>query len=720
MFNTLQSIYANESKQTKIEKKNHCIILGKSEHNQDDTYMEPIEYNDPYYWLRDDTRTNETILNILNNENKFTEQVMSPTIELQKELFEELKSHLQESYNSYPFPRGDGGWESNYIYFTKTEEGKSHEMYCRRKKNDNINFEILLDVNLLAIENPNIDICNFSVTKDHKYMAYGIDNIGSEDYELKIYNIDTGKECKHEIEDKLPYAEFMWYYDKITLEYYIYYVLADDVRRMNQIYRYNCDTKENILIYKSYNQLNSCSISITNNNKYLLIDDSSSDTSNIYLLIHNKLFNEFNDIKLVIPTKSSHKYEIEDYNDNLIIMTNRDNYNNFKVMVYNINDSYNEWKDLVIYDKNELFSIENINVLKDFILVSYKDRGFNKIRVIHNPILDGTVIYNLNDNFGYTIEIDQVESYELIDMKIYDTDKIAISYTDLKTPRTIIKYDLINKSYETLHIKPVLKYNSNLYTTEYIYADNVPITLVYKTELFKKDGNNMMYLTGYGAYGDTTEPSFNYEIIPLLDRGFVYAIAQVRGGGYLGRSWYEDGKLLNKKNTFEDFIKCTEHLIENKYTNKNAITIYGASAGGLLIGAVMNMRPDLYKCVIADVPFVDLVVSMADETIPLTTPEWEEWGNTNILEYYQYIKSYSPVHNVDSGCSYPNVLIIGGLNDPRVQYWEPLKLLAKLRETKNNTIKLLKTQMNHGHFGNSDRYESLKDIAFMYAFLLHC
>ena len=706
MFKTAQQIYANKS-QT-ILKKDHYITLGKTKNCTNETYMEPIKHYDPYYWLRDDSRTNQDILKILNDENKLNDEVMETTNELQKNIYEEIKSHIEETYDTWPRPHGKNEWNSDYKYFYRTIAGQTHDIYCRQKSNTN-EVEVLLDVNILAKLIPTVDISNFSVTDDHKFMAYGVDYDGSENYELKIFDINSKKEFNHNIKVSLPYADFLWYIDYLTNEYYIYYCLSDEVRRMNQIWRYNCNTQENILIYKNDNQLNSCSISISNDYNYLIIEDNSSDTSSVYLLEHKT-----KDIKNVIPTILSHKYEIEPYQDKLIIMTNRDGYNNFKIMVSNIKDiGQDKWFDLVTYDQNKLLGIESVDVLKDFILISYISAGNKKIKVIHNPILDGSKQYDLLEN---TIEFNDICSYELYNLGFYNTHEIAISYTDLKTPRTILKYNLLNRSFQILRVKSVPNYNSSLYTTEYIYADNVPITLVYKTDIFNKDGSNPLFLTGYGAYGLTSDPSFDHQMIPLLNRGFIYAIAQIRGGGYLGRKWYEDGKLLNKKHTFEDFIKCTEYLIQEKYTNLNKISIYGGSAGGLLIGAVINMRPDLYKCAIADVPFVDAIVTMADETIPLTTPEW---GNTNVLKYYEYIKTYSPVDNVKQNCSYPNVLIIAGLNDPRVQYWEPLKLLAKFRENdKKDTIKLIKTQMSNGHYGNSDRYESIRDTAFMYAFVL--
>lgn len=684
----------------------HKTKFGNVDNTRGENTMEPpIELVDHYHWMRDDDRKNKKVIEHLTLENSYTDFVMKDKDATKEELYKEILSHIQETYDSYPRPNCDNGWESEYYYFTRTIEGKSYPIHCRIHMETQFVTE-LLDESKIADGKTCCDISSFSVTKDHKYMSYGLDLTGNEKYDLKIYDIETGEEFEHSIPE-LPYCDYKWHYE------WIYYTLGDKQNRMYQVWRYNTLTKENCMLYENMDELISVGFSMSNDNKYFFISAGSYETSDILYFTHE----DPTPIQFT-PKITNHKYSVDYHEGLFLITTNIDNSTNFKVMMCKLNNTnINNWEQFIEYV--ESIYIKYIIELKDFILVGYKENGNNLVRVIPYVNTD----YKFNDSWKIEVE-DSIKNISICCAPKYDCHKIMYSQNSLKQPHSIYKLDLSSKESEFIRQKPVPNYDSSLYTTERQYAPsndgtNVPMSIVYRKDMFNKDGTNKLYLYGYGSYGHTVDPTFMSTIIPLLDRGFVYVISHVRGGSFLGFKWYEDGKMEKKINTFHDFNSCAEYLIQEKYTFDKGITIEGRSAGGLLVGAAMTMRPDLYNTVIAGVPFVDVMNTMCDPTIPLTIPEWEQWGNPNQKKYYDLMLQYSPYDNISDN-SYPNILALGGLNDPRVAYWEPAKFVAKLRHhnnSKNNMI-LLKTELEQGHFGGMDRYKHLKETAFSYAFVL--
>lgn len=672
----------------------------------------PKELDDYYYWLRDDKRTNKDVLNYLNDENTYTKKIMDPHKNNINNMFSEIKSHIKETYDSYPRPKGNGGWNSKYRYFTRTIEGKSYAIYCRKNMNTN-EEEVLLDINVIAEGKSHCDISSFQITDDHKYLSYGIDENGDEKYKLIIQDIDTKKMIDHNIPE-LMYCSYFWHKN------HIYYEMGNESNRMYQIWKYNFITKETKKIFQNDNDLISVGLSMSNDEKYFFISASSYESSEYYYFTE-----EDPEIKLFSKMKEGLKYNIDYHEGRFIIVTNKDNCRNFKVMVTDINNtSMDNWKDLIPYDEKKY--IKGVYELKNYLIVIYKENGTNYIKVLklvdNNYDFDNS--YNIElENTDEEIKKNKITNLEISGLNIYNTDIIWITNDSLDTPVSLYEYNLETKNLNLLKQKEVPNFDKNEYESERLYAKShdgvmVPLSIVYKKSLFKKDGSNPVYLYGYGSYGHTVDADFSARILPLLNRGFVYVIGHVRGSSFLGYKWYEDGKMKNKMNTFHDFIACAEYLIKEKYTFSKGITIEGRSAGGLLVGACMTLRPDLFNTVIGGVPFVDVLTTMADPSIPLTTPEWEQWGNPNQEEYFNYMKQYSPYDNITE-TEYPNALILAGLNDPRVQYWEPAKFVAKLRHyKKDNNLLLLKTEMDEGHFGGSDRYKYMKELAFSYIFVL--
>ncbi len=663
----------------------------------------PVELTDHYYWLRSDKRDDKKVLSYLKSENDYTESVMNSHKLHVDNMFNEIKSHIKETDQTYPRPKRS--WNSEYRYFTRTIEGKSYPIYCRTNSTTE---EILIDVNVMAEGKTNYDLTSFIVTNDHKLMSYGIDESGNEKYKLVIQSIDTKETIPHNIPD-LMYCSYFWYKD------YIFYEMGDETNRMFQVWVYNLNNKENHLLFENSNALESVSVSMSNDETHFFISSSSYDSSETYYFTKDN----FNPV-IFSPKKEGVLYEVTYHQGRFLIITNADNCRNFKIMQCdNVNTSSENWSEFITYDKT--MYIEDIHELKDYLLVVYKKSGTNKIKAI--KIVNGE--YDFNN--AYDIELDLESSIppniDLICVDIYDTNKIWFSHESLDTPVTLYEWNLNDKSYKTLFVKSVPNFNREHYQSERIFAKShdgtmVPMSIVYKKNLFNKNSSNPLYLYGYGSYGCTIDPNFSSKILPLLNRGFVYVIAHVRGSSFLGYEWYEAGKMETKINTFKDFIACAEHLISKGYTFRKGITIEGRSAGGLLIGACMTMRPDLFHTVIGGVPFVDVLTTMSDPSIPLTTEEWEQWGNPNQEKFYILMKEYSPYDNIRP-TTYPHVLMLAGLNDPRVAYWEPAKFVAKLRfhRTDKNLL-LLKTEMDEGHFGGSDRYKYIKQMAFSYVFVL--
>ena len=650
---------------------------------------------DNYYWLIkvDDP----DVITYLEAENKYTETMMAHTEKFQQQLYEELKNRIKETDISVPDKIDD------YYYYTRTEQGKQYSIFCRKIGNLDAPEQILLDENLLAQDHRYFNLGAYETSPDHQFMAYTVDTTGGEMFTLYIKDLMGDTLIKDMISDIDYYIA--WANDNRTL----FYAVLDSVQRPYKLYRHILGTnvREDVMVYHEKDAAFFMDIAKTRSKKYLLINLQSKTTTEVRYLDADQSYGKF---KLINRRKNGVEYYVDHNGDNFYILTN-DHAKNFRLMKAPVaKSSRKNWKDVILHRDSVL--LEGFDVFRNYLTLYERENGLQKLRTI-----------DLATNESHYADFSEpVYTYWALKNPNFDTDIIRFGYTSLVKPISVFDYDMRNRKLELKKQTEVIGYNPELYTSERFFAQaidssKIPISIVYKKGMIK-DGKNPLILDGYGAYSGSNDPWFSSSRLSLLDRGFIYAIAHVRGGGEMGRYWYEQGKLLNKKNTFADFIVCAEYLIANKYTSPDNLIIIGGSAGGILIGAVINMRPELFKGAVADVPFVDVLNTMLDPSIPLTVLEYGEWGNPHNEKYYYYIKSYAPYENVKAQ-NYPNLLITAGLNDPRVGYWEPAKWTAKLRALKtDNNILLLKTNMAAGHGGVSGRYDFMKEIAFEYGFIL--
>jgi oligopeptidase B len=650
---------------------------------------------DNYFWLRE--RDNPEVIEYLEAENKYTEAMMKPTQKLQETLYQEMLGRIKETDLSVPEKIDD------YYYYTRTEEGKQYPIYCRKKGSLDSEEEVLLDQNELAKGRKYFRIGVFEVSPNHQLLAFSMDTTGAETYTIQIKDLNSGELLKDEIPN--TYYSMEWANDNNTL----FYSTLDEAKRPYKLFKHELgtDPKEDDLLHFEEDDAYFLRISKTKSKQYLLLSLESITTTEVWYLNANRPDQPF---KLIHPRQHEMEYYIAHHGNKFYVLTN-ENAKNFKLMEVSVkNPAKKYWREVIPH--RDSVKIDDIEVFKNHLVLYERENGLKKIRIT-----------NLTNQEAHSVEFPEpVYTFWSSKNPDFNTNILRFTYTSLVTPKSVFDYNMDTKTRELKKQYEVLGgYEPSDYQSERIFAEasdgtKIPISMVYKKGMVK-NGKNPLFLYGYGSYGASIDPGFNSNRLSLLDRGFIYAIAHIRGGGEMGRYWYDQGKLLNKKNTFTDFIASAEHLIAEKYTSRDRLVIYGGSAGGLLMGAVTNLRPDLFKAVIAKVPFVDVLNTMLDASIPLTVTEYEEWGNPNDKEYYDYIKSYSPYDNVEAK-AYPNMLITAGLNDPRVQYWEPAKWTAKLRAMKtDNNILLLKTNMGTGHFGASGRYEYLKEIAFDYAFI---
>ncbi len=650
---------------------------------------------DNYAWLRE--RDNPEVIKYLEAKNQYTESVMRPTKNLQKKLFREMRKRLKETDISVPAKR------DAYYYYTRTEKGQQYPIYCRKQGSLEAPEEILLDQNQLAKGHRYLHLGIIAVSPNHQYLAYSIDTKGSEEYTVFFKDLASGKQLPDTLVNT-SYG-FVWANDNAT----VFYTTLDKIKRPDKLWRHKLgtDPAQDVLVYMEPDEKYNVSIERSRSNCFLFLTLNSNITTECYFLEADRPEGNF---RLIAPRKEGVEYYVDHRADQFYLLTNEQAVN-FRLMQTAVTKPERQyWQEILPHRKDIM--LDGIDLFQNHLIVYEREQGLKKVR-----------IYNFTTgNTSYLPFPDPVYTFDPTGNLEFETNQLRLRYTSLVTPPMTVDYDLNTLGSTVLKQEEVRGgYNSNEYVCERIYATAndgtaIPISLVYKKGL-NKDGNNPLYLYGYGAYGSSTEPRFSAARLSLLNRGFIYAIAHIRGGGELGRTWYEDGKWLKKKNTFDDFIACAEHLIRTGYTRPEKLVIGGGSAGGLLMGAVVNARPDLFRVVIAHVPFVDVLNTMLDPSIPLTVTEYDEWGNPNLLEYYNYIKSYSPYDNVQP-VAYPAMLITAGLNDPRVAYWEPAKWTAKLRvtQTGKNPI-ILKTDMGKGHFGASGRYDYLKELAFEYAFI---
>jgi len=650
---------------------------------------------DPYFWMRN--RDDPAVLEYLKAENAYTEQVMKPTEAFQEQLYQELKSRIKETDLSVPVKIDD------YYYYTRTEEGKQYSIHCRKFGSLEAPEEIILDENTLAEGYPYFRLGAFAISPDHRLLAYSIDTTGAEKYRLFVLDLKRNQLLPDVIDN--TYTSVEWASDNRTL----FYNILDAAHRPYKVFRHRLGTpaSEDPLVYHEQDERFYLDISKSKSRDYLFLNLESEITSEVRFLPADNPEGEF---RILQPRQQGMEYSVAHHGDQFYILTN-DNALNFKLMITPVSKPSKEnWTEVIPHRKG--VKIDYLDIFQDYLAVYERENGLRKIRITD---LDSQKTH-------YVTFPEEVYTLWGGPNPDYHSKLLRFTYTSLVTPKSVYDYNMDSRERILKKQDEVLGgYDPSLYVTKRLWAiaedgTKIPMSMVYRKGM-QRNGENNLYLYGYGSYGATIDPYFSSVRLSLLDRGFIYVIAHVRGGGYLGRGWYEDGKFLHKRNTFTDFIACAEYLIQEKYTNPDHLVIAGGSAGGLLMGAVTNMRPDLFKVVVAQVPFVDVVNTMLDETIPLTVIEFEEWGNPKDKKFYEYMRSYSPYDNVEAK-AYPNMLITTSLNDPRVAYWEPAKWTAKLRALKTDQNRLLlKINMNAGHGGASGRYEYLKEIAFNYTFI---
>ena len=653
---------------------------------------------DNYYWLKN--RNDPDVIKYLEKENDYYEKKTSHTKEFQDKIFKEIKNRIKEDDKSVPY------FLNGYWYITKFKKDKDYPIYVRKKETLDSKEQILFDCNFLAKNYDFFNLSNIKISPDNKLAAYSIDTVSRRLYTIKIKNLETGEFLNDCIDNTS--GNFAWGNDNTTL----FYTNRDsETLRNDKIYKHvlGTNSKDDELVFHEKDNTFYTNVSKSKSNKFIVISSYSTLTSEFQFLNAD---NPHDDFKLFSKRKRGLEYSINHFENYFYIITNTDNSKNYKLMKTSVkNTDYNNWINVIDHRKDVL--IEGIDVFKNYLVVSERSNGLNRIN-----------IKKWDDSEDYYLDFN-CETYSAYTTNNIDfnTNILRYGFNSLTDPPCVIDFNMESKEKTIRKQQQVLDpdFNKDNYISERIWSKSedgtdVPISLVYKKGL-QKNSKNPLLLYGYGSYGNTIDPYFSISRLSLLNRGFIFAIAHVRGSEYMGREWYENGKLLNKKNTFRDFISCTKYLISQGYTNSKQSYAYGGSAGGLLIGSVINLAPELYNGVISAVPFVDVVTTMLDESIPLTTGEYDEWGNPNEKEYYNYILSYSPYDNV-SQINYPNLLVTTGLYDSQVQYWEPAKWVAKLRELKkDNNLLLLNTNMSSGHGGASGRFEALKEVAKEYAFL---
>lgn len=651
---------------------------------------------DNYYWLNE--RENPEVVAYLNEENAYTKAMMQSTEQLQKDIYNEIVGRIKQTDESVPYTY------NGYTYYTRYEEGNEYPLYCRKKNSEDAFEEIFLNGNKLSEGHPYFQIGGWDFSTNNEILAYSTDTVSRRKYDIYFLNIVTGKKYDEVISNTT--GNIVWGNDNKT----VFYQQRDETLRSYRIYKHKVGTsaKDDMLVYEEADPIFSASIYKSKSGKYLVVESSSTLTTECQIL---EADNPDGNFRIFQPRVTGVEYDISHQNGRWLVRTNLEA-TNFRLMETSEEKTgMDNWKDVIA--GNDQVLIEGVDSFKDFYVVTERKNGLINFRIV-----------NTKANTHYYLEFDEGDYYAVTSSNPdYTSELLRYSYTSLKTPITVYDYNMVSKQRELKKQQEVLGgYNPEDYVTERIYAIardgvKVPISIVYKKG-YKKDGNSPLLLYGYGSYGYSIESTFRSSRLSLLDRGFAFAIAHIRGGEEMGRQWYEDGKMLKKKNTFFDFIDCALYLDSLNYTNPDKLFAMGGSAGGLLVGAVINYRPDLFKGVIAAVPFVDVVTTMLDETIPLTTGEYDEWGNPNEKEYYNYMLSYSPYDQVEAK-DYPALLVTTGLHDSQVQYWEPAKWVAKLRDMKtDDNLLLLQTNMDFGHGGASGRFEQYKETALEYAFML--
>lgn len=656
---------------------------------------------DPYYWMIDyfkKGKDSTKVIQYLTEENQYLEKMMADTKPLQDKLFQEMKARVKEKDESVPT------FKNGYYYYSKTEEGKQYYKYCRKKGSLDAPEEILLDVDKMAEGKAYYSVGGMSISPNNQLMIFGVDDVSRRQYKLFLKDLKTGKVTDLNIKNTSGNAT--WANDNKT----IFYTANNPVTLLSErIMRHSLgtDSQNDVVVYQEKDNTNYIGQYKSKNEKYIFISSAATTSSEIRYISADEPMAEF---KVFQPRMKDVLYSVTALEDKFLVRTNKDALN-FKIVETPLNKTTVEyWKDFIPHRKEVLMS--GVTEFKNFLVFQERYNGLTQLVVMNRKT--GKKEQIKFDEPTYTVFASGNPEY--------NTDNFRFGYTSMITPSSQYEQNLQTGKRTLLKQQEVLGgYDKNQYVTERLFATandgtKIPISIVYKKG-FKRDGNQPLLLYAYGSYGSSMDATFSSPRLSLLDRGFAYAIAHIRGGQEMGRQWYEDGKMMKKKNTFTDFINAGEFLVKEQYTSPKHLYAQGGSAGGLLMGAVANMKPELWNGIISQVPFVDVVNTMLDESIPLTTNEYDEWGNPNNKEAYFYMKSYSPYENIERK-NYPHLLITTGLHDSQVQYFEPAKWTAKLRDLKtDNNVLFLKTDMEYGHGGASGRFDYLKDIALVYAFM---
>ena len=656
---------------------------------------------DDYYWMIDYFKKgdrSQEVIEYLEKENAYTNSMLEDTAELQENLFHELKSRIKEKDESVPY------YKNGYYYYSRTEEGNQYFKFCRKKGTLEAEEELLLDIDRLADGHAYYTAKGFSVSPDNRLLAFSVDTVSRREYTIYIKNLETGEIYPDQIKNTEGAA--IWGNDNLTL----FYTAKNPVTLLSEkIMRHvlGSDPAADVLVYEEKDNTNYIAVGKSKNGKYIIINSEGTLSSEIWLLDADFPQTEF---RVFQPRMQDVLYSVIALEDRFLILTN-DEAINFSIMQCPLDQTErSNWQTFMGHRPDVLVS--DIEEFKDFLAIAERKNGLTQL-----------AIYNLSSQQQHYLDFGEVAYtvYPAINVE-YNSQKLRYGYTSLVTPSSVYEYDMADQQKVLLKQQEVLGgYDQTAYITERIFATardgvQVPISIVYKKGT-KLDGTAPLLQYAYGSYGASMDPTFSSNRLSLLDRGFIYALTHIRGGEEMGRQWYEDGKMMRKMNTFYDFVDCGKYLIERHYCTSEHLYAQGGSAGGLLMGVVANIAPEQYHGIIAQVPFVDVVNTMLDDTIPLTTNEYDEWGNPNESEAYFYMKAYSPYENIEAK-EYPNLLVTTGLHDSQVQYFEPAKWVAKLRATKTgDRVLLLKTDMDYGHGGASGRFDYLKEIALEYAFL---
>ena len=657
---------------------------------------------DPYYWLRDDKRQAEPVLAYLRAEETHTKTVLEPTTDLQKQLFEEIKGRIKKDDSTVPYER-DGFW-----YYVRYEEHKEHPIYCRKKGSLDATEQVLIDVNVEAAKHKYYVVGNLKVSPDGTLLAFAEDTLSRRIYTIRFKDLTTGKILPDEI--PTTSASMAWADDNKTL----FYVVRDPkTLRAYRASRHTLgsDPKDDTLVFEEKDDTFHIGIGPTKSRKYLVIGSESTLVTEQRFLAANNPTGSF---EVFFPREAKHEYSIDHGHDDRFFIRTNWNAENFRLMTTTLatRQDKSSWQELIAHSPTVLF--EDFELFRDYLVLNERRNGLLGLRVI--PWADPSAEHSID--FGEPLFMASPN----VNVKL-DTTTLRYSYSSMVTPQSVYDYDLKTRKKTLRKQQEVLGgFNQENYVSKRLWATagdgtKIPISLVHRKDL-DRSKPQPLYQYGYGSYGHSMDPYFSHTRLSLLDRGFIFAMVHIRGGEEMGRAWYENGKLLKKRNTFTDFIDCSRYLIEKGYTSAEQLIASGGSAGGLLVGAVANMAPELYRAVIAHVPFVDVVTTMLDESIPLTTFEYDEWGNPNDKPYYEYMLSYSPYDQVRAQ-AYPHMFVFTGLHDSQVQYWEPAKWVAKLRHHKTDTnLLLLHTNMETGHGGASGRFKRYREMAMEYAFLV--